>query len=363
MSSEAPGNHANLDDPRRYASLDPSGLGDRIADLPSQCRRAWEAAAAWAPPQQWQDADQVVIGGMGGSAVAGELAAGLGAGLGGRPILVVREPRLPFPLGRHTLFIACSYSGRTRETLALYDQAVSSGAMTLALSSGGPLAQRAEDSGTPRLTIGLVSEPRSAVGYHLLLLLGVLGRAGLLEMGTAEVEAALGVISQAAASLGREAPTAGNRAKQLALELQDRLVVVYGGGLLAGMARRWKTQLNENAKVWAFFETLPELLHNSVEAYGSGLPVGGLMALLLQGAAGDRDSGIYEGHNRAVLELLGRSGTPHLVVTAEEGPPLAQLLGMLQLGDYVSYYLALLRGVDPAPNPTIDAAKALPGAG
>lgn len=364
MSPESVGHHASLDDPHRCDALDPSGLGDRIAGLPGQCRRAWEAAGAWTPPPQWRDADRVVIGGMGGSAIAGELASGLAAVRGGLPILVVREPRLPYSLDRRTLFIACSHSGRTRETLALYEQAASYGAMTLALSSGGPLARRAEAAGSPCLTIDLASEPRSAVGYHLLLLLGVLCRAGLLDVSAAETEAALDSVSRTAASLGREVPTAGNPAKQLALELEDRLVVVYGGGPLAGMARRWKTQLNENAKMWAFFETVPELLHNSVEAYGPGLPLGGApMALLLHGAAGDVDAGAYAGHNRAVVELLRRSGTPHRVVTANDGPPLAQLLEMLLLGDYVSYYLALLRGVDPAPNPAIEAAKELQGGG
>ena len=366
----------SIDDPLSFSSLDPSGLGERIGALPNHCRAAWDAAHGCPLPSDWRAADRVVVGGMGGSAMAGELASDLAAGRGAAPILVVRDRRLPFALDRRTLFVVCSYSGNTEETLSLYDQAqydqthgqaAGEQAMILVLRGGGALAERAEAHGVTRLAIDVAAEPRSAVGYNLMLLLGVLSRLGLLEISEEEAEAGIEAASHGVASLGPDVPAAHNPAKQLALDLIDRLVLIYGCGLFGGMARRWKTQLNENAKVWAYFETVPELLHNSVEAYSSPFPFDDrVMALLLQPSAGPMASAAsssgeadYGRHNQALSELLRRNGLPHRVVTGSDAAPLAQLLNMLLLGDYVSYYLAMLRGVDPSPNPCITAAKQL----
>ena len=121
------------------------------------------------------------------------------------------------------------------------------------------------------------------------------------------------------------------------------------------MARRWKTQLNENAKVWAFFETIPELLHNAVESYGTTEGPGGqLMILLLQPRV---EKGDADPHYQVVSQLLQRNGVRNQILQGETTHHLSQLLTMLLLGDYVSYYLALLRGVDPSPIPAIQAAK------
>ena len=132
---------------------------------------------------------------------------------------------------------------------------------------------------------------------------------------------------------------------------------MYGGGLFGGVARRWKSQFNENAKVWSYYETIPEMLHNSVEAFRSSYAMGDrAVALLLQ--PDNPDDG-HQRHHAVVAELLGRNNIPYRSLRGEPGSPLSQLLNMLVLGDYVSYYLALLQGVDPAPNPSIDEAKEL----
>ena len=227
-----------LDDPQSYLSLDPSGLGARIASLPNHCRAAWENAGTCSLPSDWSTADKVVIGGMGGSAMAGELAGDLAAGRGALPILVVRDSSLPFALDRRTLFIACSYSGNTEETLSLFDQAMSAQAMTLVVSGGGRLAQKALDYGVPQLTIDIATEPRSAVGYNLMLILAVLRRAGLLEIGDEEASGAVDAVSLKLAVLGHNSPLGDNLAKGLALGLKDKLILVYGSGLFSGMARR-----------------------------------------------------------------------------------------------------------------------------
>jgi glucose/mannose-6-phosphate isomerase len=347
----------SLDIDRIYDRLDPTGLRRRLRDLPRQCEEAWLQANALALPERWQSNDKVVIGGMGGSAIAGDLVADLSSLQKSVPIIVVRDFHLPFSLDGDSLFIGCSYSGNTEETLSLFRQALQQRARVLAIASGGVLMEEARAQNVPLLTIDAPGEPRSAVGYNLMLLLGALGRLGLVNTSDDDVRCAVTALRRHIAHLGEEVPTKDNPAKQLAQELNDKLIVVYGGGIFSGAARRWKTQLNENAKVWAFFETAPELLHNAVEAYNSSPALNkDKMVLVLQPSSGAAE---LKSRYRAVLGLLHQQDIMHRVLEGADGPPLAQLLTILNLGDYVSYYLALLQGVNPAPTPAIDLGKRL----
>ena len=346
-----------LDDQNIYAALDPSRLGERIAALPGQCGEAWQQISQAELPGFPQPQNQVVICGMGGSAIAGDLAADLAQAQGGLPITVVRDFRLPFKPDSRTLVITCSYSGETLETLSLFQEAVKARSAVVAITSGGTLAGLATESGAPVLPVATKGEPRNAVGYNLMLLLGLLNRLGLVETRESDVQSAIEAARQHVARIEPDRPAESNTAKQIALELHGKVPLIYGGGIFRGMARRWKTQFNENAKVWAFFEAIPELLHNSVEAYPdwaeSGIP---LTALVLQPNTAPEES---SGHYEVLAELLRRHTVPHRVLMGGDGSQLVQLLNMLVLGDYVSYYLAMLKGVDPSETPSLQEAKRL----
>jgi glucose/mannose-6-phosphate isomerase len=294
---------------------------------------------------------------MGGSAIAGDLVADLASLQHGIPIWVVRDFHLPFALDQHSLVVACSYSGNTAETLSMFRQALLAGARVMAVTGGGRLAKEAKAEGIPHLHVSIPGEPRSAAGYTLMLLLASLHRLGLVETSKDDVQAATADLREQAIQLGEEVPARNNPAKQLALELKGKLILIYGGGIFSGLARRWKTQFNENAKAWAFSETIPELLHNSVEALSGLRNIGErVMVLLLQpntGAAQVTD------RYRVVTQLLRQSDISYRTLEGGDGRPLEQLLSMLLLGDYVSYYLALLNGVDPSPTPAISKAKTI----
>ena len=350
----------DLDGPEVYAAFDPSGLGERLRALPGQCRAAWaQAQAAFPAELAGGDYDRVVIGGMGGSAIAGDLVADLAALRPTVPVIVARSFHLPFALDARSLFIACSYSGNTAETLSLFRQAVAAGARTLAVTAGGALADAAQAGQVPVLPVAVNGEPRSAVGCNLILLLGVLNRLGLVGLTDADVTDAVDAMERRLAGIGAATPTPDNPAKLLARELVDQLVVVYGGGIFSGVARRWKTQLNENAKAWAFYESLPESLHNSVEPYAVPSPAGpDLMALVLEPMAADAE---LKERYRVLTEMLRWGPVNHRLLAGTDGPPLAQLLDMILLGDYVSYYLALLRSLNPSPTPAIERSKELLG--
>ena len=345
----------DLDRAETYSSLDPSGIRGRLRELPRHCEEAWRVSQTVSLPPYPTPVQHVVIGGMGGSAIAGDLTADLAAAQGNVPISVVRDLRLPFALNPGNLFIACSYSGETKETLSLFHQALAAGSQVMVITNGGRLSKEARSRGIPILNVDVSGEPRNATAYSLLLLLGVLHRLDLVRTGDDVVRASAEDLRKRVGQLEEGVTTRDNPAKLLAAELKDKLILVYGGGLFTGMARRWKTQLNENAKVWAFFETIPELLHNAVESYGTTEGPGGqLMVLLLHPGV---EGGDADPHYQVVSQLLQRNGVLNRILQGETTHPLSQLLTTLLLGDYVSYYLALLRGVDPSPTPAIQAAK------
>ncbi len=349
----------SLDDPRTYSALDPSGMRDRLWDGPHQCAEAWQQVCAANLPNFPPITDHVVICGMGGSAIAGDLVFDLSAAIGGAPVTVVRDFRLPFMPNERTLVVVCSYSGNTKETLSMYHQAVESPAHVVAITAGGELARLSKEHNTPTLQITAQGEPRSAVGYNLILLLGLLGRLYQPSFTGEEVTAAVDTMRRQVDCINTAVLTKENPAKQLAAAMNGKLPIIYGGDFFHGMARRWKSQLNENAKVWAFSDSIPELLHNSVEPFpaprSSGLE---LMALVLQPAA---EAGPLTYSYSVATEMLRRHDIPHRILTGSGGGPLAQVLSMLALGDYVSYYLALLSGTDPSPTPSIEEAKGLFG--
>ncbi len=346
----------DLDDSEGIARLDPQGMGAMIAALPDQCRPAWDAAQALPLPDRLRGLERVVVLGMGGSAIGGDLVADLQACQGFRPAHVHRGYGAEGLVDERTLVIASSYSGNTEETIEAFKHALSQGARGLAITYGGHLAEFCRDTRLPCLPIDFRGPPRASLGASLFSLLGLLARLGLVRVDKAEVERAVEAARRQVESLAPAMPTEKNQAKRLALAIGDRALVICGAQHLTGVARRWKTQVAENAKKWAFAEELPELQHNSVEGFAvPAAPSGAVFVTLLR-------SDLY--HPRVARrcdltgELLERSGIPHEGVEAVGESPLAQIVTATLFGDYVSYYLALLSDVDPTPTPNLEWLKA-----
>ena len=342
-----------LDDQSLYPSIDVSGLRDRLFRLPGQCIEAWSKTKLLQVNIDSREIKNVVIIGMGGSAIAGDLLIDMASAQKTVPISVVRDFSLPMKIDSSTLVVACSYSGQTEETLALYDEAASYGAKFLVIGSGGALVSKAESKNEMILTVDLASEPRSAVAYSLVLLLGALSRLGIISVDGDDVRDSIAFLTATVNGLKEDVSYETNLAKQLATNCLSKSPVIYGGGIFTGMARRWKTQINENSKSWAFYETIPELLHNSIEAYASDHNDEKFIILLRPSIGDDRLLSRYD-----ILEkMLSEYEIPFKTIEGDSHSMLSQILNMLALGDYVSYYLALVRGVDPAPNPVINRAK------
>jgi glucose/mannose-6-phosphate isomerase len=335
----------NLDAPESWAALDPQGMLARIAELPQQCEDAWNGIQGVELPDEYRRVNQVVILGIGGSAIGGDLLRTLLLKECPLPIIVHRDYALPASVDRHTLVIACSYSGNTEETLSGFDSALQRRAKVLSLTSGGELARRTQAHGLPLYSYRYPAQPRAALGYSLMPLLGIMQKLDLTRDKSADVTEAVRVMREWQTEINESVPASHNAAKSLARKLYQRLPVVYGAEHLSEVARRWKGQFNENAKSWGVFDVLPELNHNTVAGYffPPGLSQLAYVVMLTSTLNHPRVSLRFE----ITCELLQKHGFECERVEARGHSALAQMLSLVHFGDYVSYYLAVLYGIDP----------------
>jgi glucose/mannose-6-phosphate isomerase len=355
--------------PGLVARLDRAGLLALIRGLGAQMVEGWRlgsealiavaaaasaSAATGGPRAVGTRPDGVVVCGMGGSAIGADI---LRACLPEWPLPyeVVRGYELPAWVGSRTLVLACSYSGNTEETLACLAAALDRQSRAVCVTSGGTLAAMARERGLPLVVVPGELQPRAAVGYLAMSLAAALASTGLVANFAAQVDEASALLSAMVAELDPAVPAAANVAKALAARLHGRLTVVYGAGLTAPAARRWKGQINENAKALAFFAELPELDHNELMGWTSQPELSAQTAavLLVDPAADQRLRRRFE----FTAEYLREHLATVEVVTAGGESRLARLASTNYLGDWVSYYLALLYAVDPTPVAAIEAFK------
>jgi glucose/mannose-6-phosphate isomerase len=344
-----------LDDPRVYDSLDPEGMLGRIRDLPRQCREAWERTRAFKLPTFYWKVERLVILGMGGSAIAGDLLRSLAMRRSRKAIFVCRGYEIPSLVDENTLVIACSYSGETEETLAAFSQAIRGPAKKLVITTGGRLAGVAREYEIPAFLFDYKGEPRAALGYGLMPLLSVAEQVGVLGEMETEVAEAVALMGELVQELDSMVAAERNPAKQLAGRLQTKVPIVYGAEVLTEVAHRWKTQLNENSKVWAFYEELPEAQHNAIVGYP--LPREAIdrlhVVLLYHAMLYPRIILRYD----ATKDALAAAGVGYDVVEVKGSGPLSQMLTGILYGDFVSYYLSILNAVSPSPVSAISELK------
>ena len=275
----------------------------------------------------------LLVCGMGGSAVGGDLAAGAIGSRALRPIRTVRGYELPAWAGPGTLVLCASYSGETEETLACFDAAGRAGAPRVALTTGGTLAEKARAAGVPVIGVPAGMQPRAAVVYMFVAALEAAAACGAAPSLRSEIEAASASLSGL-----------GDEARELAGRLVGRLVTIYGAGATAPVAMRWKTQLNENAKVAAFHGELPEVNHNEVCSYADAdVP----LSLVLLEAPGQHER--IAARFDATEAVAADAGVCVDSVTARGEDPVAHVLSLVHLGDLVSVHLAYALERDPTP--------------
>lgn len=349
----------DLDDLEAIAALDSEDVLGAVEDLAEQCRDAWEIGTAARGLPDGDGVDSVIVLGMGGSGVSGDVVASVIEPRFDFPFRVVKSyGPLPAWVGRNTLVFAVSYSGSTEETVASMQEAHDRGARLVTISSGGPLARMASDLGSAHVAIPAGKQPRASLGYLTLPILAVLQSVGLIAGMADEVDEAVAVLADVAKRCHRSVESGENPAKKLALALRGKIPIIYGAyGATATAAMRFKCDLNEYGKSPAFWNFFPELNHNEIVGWTGLRDVTGahMVIVLLR----DPDE-----HPRIALRFeitrrLIEPGAADVVELHSEGSsPLARLLSLILVTQLASIYVGLAHGVDPGPVAVIEELKA-----
>jgi glucose/mannose-6-phosphate isomerase len=344
-----------LDDPAAIEGTDREGMLASVGSLGAQLAEGYRAGTSSPGLPSAEGVRSLIVCGMGGSGVAGDVIRALYAERLPLPITVCRGYTLPDSCGSDTLALAVSFSGETEETLAAYVDAVARGARMVVICGEGELAALAEADEVARLpTPSAIPAPRAALGFLAGAAIGVLEAVRLVAPAEEGVRQAASHLGELSRSLGPDRPVEVNEAKRLASWLLGRTPVIWGSeGLAEAAAVRWKTQCNENAKVPAFWSVIPELDHNEIEGWtpGAGRPYAAVV--LRHGGEHPRIGARID----ATKEAVSGSGLALREVHATHGAPMAALFSLIMMGDFASTYLGILRGVDPTPVPVLTALK------
>jgi glucose/mannose-6-phosphate isomerase len=325
------------------ATIDPSGQLADVLDFPEHLRDAlWRVESANLSAHD--SPDGLIIAGMGGSGIGGALAIAALGDRALRPLQCARDYVLPPWTAPDATVLCCSYSGQTEETLAAYEAAGALGARRIVCTSGGQLAEAARADGVPVVPIPGGYQPRATVGYTFVVALEVAALAGVSERLHTEIDVAAAHATELVMQWGPDAPEE-SLAKNLARSLLGTIPQIAGADLTAPIAYRWKTQINENAKMPCFYNVLPELDHNELVGWEGAPKLGRFSAVLLD------DSDLHP-RVRARIELTRDQIASHGVTTERiqtvGETRIERLVSLVLLGDLVSLYLAVLQGIDPA---------------
>jgi glucose/mannose-6-phosphate isomerase len=335
-------------------AVDASKQVDDILALPEHLRDAlWRVESA--KLEQHDAPGGLIVAGMGGSAIGGALARAALGDRASRPLIVMRDYGVPSWTTPDATVLCASYSGNTEETLAAFEAAGALGARRVVATTGGKLATAAREEGVPVIPVPGAFQPRAAVGYALVIALEVAAACGAAESLHSEIDVAAAHTEELVAEWGPDGAE-DSLPKQLARGLHGTIPQIAGAGLTAPIAYRWKTQLNENAKIPAHSAELPELDHNEVAGWAGAAELGRFSTVFLD------DSDLHPRIRQRIeltRGLIGASAAGSFRVESRGETRLERLVSLVLLGDLVSLYLAVLRGIDPTP---VDAIERLKGA-
>jgi glucose/mannose-6-phosphate isomerase len=336
-----------LDSREAVKEIDRSDMLGVVARLPEMVSEAEKYTAGVILPRP-KKISQVLFAGMGGSAIAGDMAADLYLKKAKVPLLSNRNYFLPEYAGPETLVFAISHSGETEEVLAAVRDAERKGASVVCITSGGKLKEIAAEKNYPLFLIPSGYPPRAALPFMLIPLLTSLGKLDIIPPIAEEVGAAVPFLKKLRGDFGLQKPARSNPVKQLAKKLVGRIPFILGSaGSTAAAALRMKTQFNENSKTTAVLSLFSELNHNEMVNLSVLKREEHNFALIIL-----RDESDHEKVKQRIeitKSLIGRQMGGASEVASQGKSPLARILSLVWFGDYLSVYLAVLRDVDPTP--------------
>lgn len=331
--------------------FDPDGMKEKIESLPRQISEYWEKGLLLAPGKTLKP-DRVVVSGMGGSAIPGDLLADLLFDELNVPLIVNRGYSLPSYVDPKTLILVSSYSGNTEETVYSLEEGLNKGAMIAVFTSNGEVEKIARKKGLPSIKFPAGYPPRSALGFSFSSMLAFLKNIFSLSIGDEKIRKVVSELKKLRDGLMQKE----NEISSIATRVKERLIFIYISRRLRSVALRWQTQLNENAKTFAHINVIPELNHN--EIVGLKFPehlIEQVHVLLLRSERFENER--IKKRFEITEDLLGDWVADITTVKAEGENGIEDMLSLIYKGDFLSYYLSNQLKVDPSPVERIDMLK------
>lgn len=346
----------NLDSLDEINKLDTGSVLTSIEKLGAQVRQAWREVKKGGVPASCPLAKNVIISGMGGSALGGRIVDSLLADRARVPIEVVTEYNLPNYVNKDTLVILSSYSGNTEETLATAKEALNRGAIVYGVTTGGKLAEFLSENGfesyiyTP--TENPSDQPRMGLGYSIASVLAVLSKCEFINLLDSEMEEAVSEAEQFITDYGASVSENENVAKRLAFKLKGKVPVIIASEHLMGSAHTFKNQLNENAKTFGLIFDIPELNHHLMEGLKNPYEIKDILHFLF--FESEHYSKRVKVRYPITKEVVTKNGISHDSYQLRSSKKIIEIFELLVLSSYVSFYLAMLYGINPTPIPWVD---------
>ena len=346
----------SLDSVEEIKRLDKSGIAESIERLPKQIKQAWDEVTNSQVPESCPLAKNVVVSGMGGSALGGRIADSLLLDRSRAPIEIFTEYRLPNYVNKDTLVILSSYSGNTEETLSSAREALNRGAVIYCITTGGKLEDFMRENGLDGYIINPKenpsNQPRMGLGYSIASILAVLAKCEFINILSSEIEEAIASSEEFIGDFKIDVPEEKNLAKKAAKKLKGKIPVLVASEHLTGVAHAFKNQLNENSKTFTCLFDLPELNHHLMEGLRNPAEARRLLHFLFFYC--ELYSKDVAERYPLTYEVVAKNEVAHDVYTLRSRKKLDQIFETLIFGSYVNFYLAMLYDIDPAPIPWVD---------
>ena len=340
---------AVLDQPEQVRVIDKNRMIELCEKMPDFCRDAIKRAERVRIP--YEIPKNIIIVGMGGSAIGGQLLKDWLHNKASIPIEVCRDYVLPGYADRSSLVVAVSYSGQTEETLTAFLEAARRHCTIVTVSSGGHLQAFSEKLQTPHIGIPEGFAPRAAIAYTFFPLVVLMEKLGVAKNVKGEVQETLQVLRKVSEENKLKVPLKNNQAKKLATEIEGTVPIVYGFRQYDSVARRLKCQFNENSKVPSKFDVFSELNHNEVVGWEAPRNLTKHFSIIL--IRDSQEPPEIKHRIEITKQIASKKVSRMLEIHAVGKHKLARMLSAMYVGDFASIYLALLRGVDPTPTKTI----------
>jgi glucose/mannose-6-phosphate isomerase len=336
--------------------LDSGNVLTSIEKLGAQIKQAWREVKEGEVPASCPLAKNVIVSGMGGSALGGRIVDSLLADRARVPIEVVTEYNLPNYVSKDTLVILSSYSGNTEETLAVASEALNRGAMVYGVTTGGALGEFLNENGfagyiyQPKENPS--NQPRMGLGYCIASVLAVLAKCEFINLLDSEMEEAISEAEKLITDYGANVPENENVAKRLATKLKGKVPVIIASEHLMGSAHTFKNQLNENAKAFGLAFDIPELNHHLIEGLRNPHEIKNILHFLF--IESQHYSKRVKIRYPITREVVHKNDIETEVYNTRGSKKIIEIFEILVLSSYVSFYLAMLYGLDPTPIPWVD---------